>query len=429
MNKIKKRGNCMRITAFAIGSEGDVAPFIALGKELKRRGHEFKIVTFLCFKSRIEKNGLLYGKFHGDPEEMMQKMLSESEEGPGTLQAIRELLRKYPQIYQDTYESCKKSDLIIYMQFGAIAYHFAEKFKIPCIRTFALPYDATKLYSPFFPGIKRNTFRCKISYKMCDIMMNWAAKEAVDKWRKKLELKRWSLLSSYKKMYKKPIVTLYQYSDIFVPRDTNWGKHIYITGEWNEEIEDTYEPDQKLLDFIQAGQPPIYIGFGSVVYSKLSKLQELILDALKKTGQRAILLSAWSKFEKKDTNPNIFYADYIPFTWLFRQVSAVVHHGGAGTISLALRAGKPTWVMGFGVDQVFRGTQAHELGVGPEPIQIGSKEMTLEVITERLQDLTKEQYEIKAKEVAKKLKKENGCIKACDIIEKIFIDKRERKSK
>lgn len=182
----------LRITAFAVGSDGDVLPFIVLGKEMVRRGHEFQVVTFSCFRERVERAGLVYGRLHGDPEEMMKKMLSEQEE-TGVLEAIRELLHKYPELYQDFENGCIWADLIIYMQFGGLAYHFAEKLCKPCVRTFALPYDPTKLYSPLFPFIKRNSLRCKYSYVLSDIMMNWASLDTVNLWRKRLGLPKWNL--------------------------------------------------------------------------------------------------------------------------------------------------------------------------------------------------------------------------------------------
>ncbi|VUX11490.1 glycosyltransferase [Dorea formicigenerans] len=410
----------MKVVAFAVGSDGDVLPFIALGKEMVKRGHEFEIVTFTCFQERIEKNGLRYGKLHGDPEEMMKKMLSEREDGPGVLKAIRELLHKYPELYADFERACRWAELIMYMQFGGLAYHFAEKLKKPCIRTFALPYDPTKLYSPLFPFIKRNSLRCKYSYVISDIMMNWATLDTVNDWRKHLGLSKWNLFRFYKKMYGKRILTLYQYSNVLFPRDPAWKEHIYVTGEWNIKLKENDKISEELKQFVENGKAPLYIGFGSIVSKQMEELQNKLLVALEKTGQRAVFVSAWTKFNTKKQNPNIYYTDYVPFTWLFKRVSAVIHHGGAGTLSLAVRAGKPNLILAFGGDQYFRGKQAQAIGVAPEPVFLPNTLITAELLERKLLELGKEEYSVAAICAAEKMAKEDGCKTACDLIEAYF---------
>lgn len=410
----------MRIAAFAVGSDGDVLPFIVLGKEMVRRGHEFQVVTFSCFRERVERAGLVYGRLHGDPEEMMKKMLSEQEEGPGVLEAIRELLHKYPELYQDFENGCIWADLIIYMQFGGLAYHFAEKLCKPCVRTFALPYDPTKLYSPLFPFIKRNSLRCKYSYVLSDIMMNWASLDTVNLWRKRLGLPKWNLFRFYKKMNGQRILTLYQYSNVLFPRDPAWKNHIYVTGEWNEKPETEEKISEELRRFVESGEAPLYVGFGSIVSKKVEELQEKILRALEITGQRAVFVSAWSKFDTKKSNPNVYYAEYVPFTWLFSRVRGVVHHGGAGTLNLAVQAGKPNLILAFGGDQYFRGKQAEAIGVAPESIFLPKADLTAEFLAERLLEMEGKQYVDAAISAAKKMQQENGCKTACDLIETYF---------
>lgn len=408
----------MNVTGVVVGSIGDLQPFIALGKELRNRGYQVRLLTFEAFRSKVEKDGLEFCLLHGDPEEMMRKMLSEEQEGPGVLRSIRELLGKYPQIYQDIHHACIHSDLIIYMQFGALAYHFAEKWNIPCVRTFAIPYDPTKLYSPFFPYIKRNTVRCKCSYKLCEIMMNWAAKPTIDMWRTQLGLNQWNLFRTYRRMKGQAILTLYQFSPSIIPRDPTWKSHIYVTGEWNEKVDGTAQINQKLQKFMEWGDEPIYIGFGSMVSKKIIELQEVFIKVLKRTGRRAVFVSSWEKFDERLQCDHIFYTDFVPFEWLFQRVKAVVHHGGAGTMALALRAEKPNLVIGFGVDQVFRGKQIHEMGAGPEPIDLTKTELSEELIESRMEELISGKYLEGSKRISASMKAEDGCRMACDIIEK-----------
>lgn len=229
----------MRITAITLGSYGDIMPFVILGKELINRGYEYRIATFENYKDIIEKNGMTFLRISGDADEMVGLLLGNSNntcsEG---MNGIGFLLEKYPQLYNDFLCACKKSDLIIYMQFGALAYHFAEKFHIPVIRTFAFPFDVTKKYCSLLDTMKRNSLYCYFGNVMCQMMMSWAAMKTVNIWRKRLGLKRMGKFGNYRKINGKKIITLYQYDNILANKDKNWGTHIYLTGNWINPITD-----------------------------------------------------------------------------------------------------------------------------------------------------------------------------------------------
>lgn len=412
----------MKVTAFVFGSLGDILPFINLGKELVRRNHQFAIATFSEYKDVVQKENILFKQLHGEPKEFVKILLSESDGKSETgIQGIRYLLGKYSGLFDDLDSACRDSELILYNQFGALAYHFAEKYNLKCIRTFVFPMDATKMYSAMVPIAPRNTFRCKISYKIFSVGMNFASINTVNEYRKKLGLSKWHLFSNYKKLHGKDIDTLYQYSGLLAPRDPIWKKHIHITGSWESEIS-KFEPEKDLEEFLEHGSKPIYFGFGSMVYSKISKLQERILEALKITGQRAIFNSSWSQF-KQDNNPNIYYSGYIPFSWLFKRVKAVVHHGGSGTVHLGIRYAKPTLIIAFGADQLFWGQQIEQLGLGPKPIDIRNDEISVSLLADRIRSLEQESFESNAIRFSRKMSAENGVETACNIIEDILGEK------
>jgi sterol 3beta-glucosyltransferase len=98
-------------------------------------------------------------------------------------------------------------------------------------------------------------------------------------------------------------------------------------------------------------------------------LLELAVEALKQTGQRAVLLGGWANLETLDLPENVFQLDAVPHDWLFPQMAAVVHHGGSGTTAAGLRAGVPSILVPFFGDQPYWGRRVHALGVGPRPIQ------------------------------------------------------------
>lgn len=107
-----------------------------------------------------------------------------------------------------------------------------------------------------------------------------------------------------------------------------------------------YTPSKELAEFLQSGDRPVYIGFGSIVVDDPDRLMTIVLRAVRILGIRAIISKGWSELRGEEDS-NVFYIGDCPHEWLFQQVSAVVHHGGAGTTACGLLNGKPTVVVPF----------------------------------------------------------------------------------
>jgi len=90
-----------------------------------------------------------------------------------------------------------------------------------------------------------------------------------------------------------------------------------------------------------------------------------LVEALRLAGQRGILTTGEGNLPAGQTSENIFVIDSVPHDWLFPQMAAVVHHGGAGTTGASLRAGKPTIICPFVGDQSFWGRRVADLAAGP----------------------------------------------------------------
>ena len=122
------------------------------------------------------------------------------------------------------------------------------------------------------------------------------------------------------------------------------------------------------MNFLEAREPPVYIGFGSMAGRHPERLATLVLEALAKSGQRGVLLTGWGGMRALSVPDSVFVVDSVPHSWLFPRMAAVVHHGGAGTTAEGLRAGVPSIILPFAVDQAFWGKRVQALGVGPESI-------------------------------------------------------------
>lgn len=414
----------MRITAITLGSYGDIMPFVILGKELINRGYEYRIATFENYKDIIEKNGMTFLRISGDADEMVGLLLGNSNntcsEG---MNGIGFLLEKYPQLYNDFLRACIKSDLIIYMQFGALAYHFAEKFHIPVIRTFAFPFDVTKKYCSLLDTMKRNNLYCYFGNVMCQMMMSWAAMKTVNIWRKRLGLKRMGKFGNYRKINRKKIITLYQYDNILANKDKNWGTHIYLTGNWINPITDKESSGVGSLHrFIEEQKGVVYVGFGSMNYNKIEELYHIIIKILLKTNKGIIIPESCKNLIKKEfvnESHRIYTIGYIPFEQFIGKIDAAIHHGGNGTVHACLRNGTPQLIMAFGADQVFWGGQCFYLGIGPAPINIKKKIDETE-LEKQIRDLINNNiYKKNSLKLSSEVS-EDGVKTAADIIQKNF---------
>src|SRR5439155_25864439 len=114
------------------------------------------------------------------------------------------------------------------------------------------------------------------------------------------------------------------------------------TGYWFLEATRDWQPPARLSDFLEAGPPPVYVGFGSMHNRDAERVTELVVEALKLSGQRGILFTGWNGLGAVAGSDRLFALESdTPHDWLFPRMAAVVHHGGAGTTAAALRAGVP----------------------------------------------------------------------------------------
>jgi UDP:flavonoid glycosyltransferase YjiC (YdhE family) len=200
---------------------------------------------------------------------------------------------------------------------------------------------------------------------------------------------------------------LYGFSPSVVPRPADWPAWHHISGYWFLDRDPNWKPPADLIRFLENGQKPISIGFGSMTGSDAENLLKLAIEAIERTKQRAVLLGGWANLAALQLPETIFQIDAVPHDWLFPKVAAVVHHGGSGTTAAGLRAGVPTIVVPFFGDQPYWGRRVHALGVGPQSIQ--RKSLTVsnlsEAISQAIQDRDMQQ---KAAALGERIRAEDG---------------------
>ena len=199
-------------------------------------------------------------------------------------------------------------------------------------------------------------------------------------------------------------------SKYVLPRPTDWGEQFQVTGYLFDD-DPEWTPPQDLTDFLAAGDAPVYIGFGSMPDSKPQATTRLMMDAVQQSGKRAIILKGWAGFGADDVSENIHILKYAPHSWLFPQMAAVIHHGGAGTTASGFRAGVPTTIVPHNGDQPYWGRRVKELGVGSDAIP--RKKLSVENLCHAIQTITSSR-EIgdNARILSEKIQQEDGLAEA-----------------
>jgi sterol 3beta-glucosyltransferase len=210
---------------------------------------------------------------------------------------------------------------------------------------------------------------------------------------------------------------LYGLSPSVIPKPKDWGDNIHLTGFWFLDSTEDLEPTAELENFVESGSPPVYVGFGSMSNRKPEETADIVLQALKMTGQRAIMYSGWGSLQKSNVPSNVLMVDSAPHTWLFPRCSAVIHHGGAGTTAAGLRGGTPSIVVPFHGDQPFWGKLVAELSVGPKPIP--HKKLTAKRLTQAIRDAQSAEIRERARELGAMIQKEDGTANAIEIIKNL----------
>jgi UDP:flavonoid glycosyltransferase YjiC (YdhE family) len=209
------------------------------------------------------------------------------------------------------------------------------------------------------------------------------------------------------------------YSPSVIPHPQDWPESVHVSGYFFLDTQADWGPSPELMAFLEAGEPPVYIGFGSMAGQKPEQLADLILEALAKSSQRGLLLTGWGGMRPELRSKDVFTLDSAPHRWLFPRMRAVVHHGGAGTTAEGLHAGVPTVIIPFILDQPFWGARIKALGLGPDPIP--QKNLTADRLANAIHiAVTDSVMKQRAKTCGEAIHAENGVEKAVKIVQRYF---------
>ncbi len=402
----------MHITLLALGSRGDVQPYAALGAGLQAAGHQVRFITFESFASLVGEHGLDFHPIRGNAQALVAKA------GANMLALVRSfgsLAQGYARDLSAPYLS--KTDLIInQLPVGLYGFDLAEKYCVPMMMAAVIPLARTQAFPLMgFPKLALPAYR-RATYTLGEHIAWLVFRRVINHWRRQtLALAPLPLAGYLHRLGTRQIPILNGFSEHVVPRPPDWNEHIHVTGYWF--AEDTHwQPPADLQAFLDAGAPPVFIGFGSMPVNDPRKTTEVVLEALKQTGQRGILHMGWAGLGEQALPDYVFKIDYAPYGWLFPRMAMAIHHGGSGTTSFGLRSGIPSCVVAFVFDQFFWGERIAELGAGPQPLR--HTQLTVERLREAIRvGVESAAMRRRAREVGEKIRAEQGIENARRVIE------------
>ncbi|TVY75837.1 Sterol 3-beta-glucosyltransferase UGT80B1, partial [Lachnellula suecica] len=433
----------LNIAIHIVGSRGDIQPFIPIAQILSKPpySHRVRICTHPVFKDFVEENGVEFFSIGGDPASLMAYMVK----NPGLMPGIESLRAgdvgrrraDMAGIMEGCWRSCIEAgngmggeskvvgsrrsaddadqlfiaDAIIANPPSYAHIHCAEKLGIPLHLMFTMPWSPTQAFPHPLASVDRDesdhSFANYISYTMMELLAWQGLGDVINHFRTEtLNLDPISPLWGHMLLSRMKIPFTYMWSPTLIPKPLDWGSHINITGFSFLSKASTYTPPDDLAEFLRAGPPPVYIGFGSIVVDHPDKLTNIIFGAVKRAGVRALVSKGWGGIGGAEPPEGVFLLGNVPHDWLFNYVSCVVHHGGAGTAAIGIAMGKPTVVVPFFGDQPFWGAMIHRAGAGPEPIPY--KRLTEESLAHSITTALGPEIQTAVKGMAAIIADENG---------------------
>lgn len=413
----------VRVVFIALGSRGDVQPYVALGVELKRAGHTVTVVTTVDHERLVGKYGLAMATVPFDVKKALQEPEAARALERGVLRSFRTLRslaeRGARAAAEVGLEACRAADVIVTGFGGALlAGGIAQLLGKPLVQAYNVPLTPTAAFpGALTPGLDFGPRSRRLGHWLSRLAVWLTARMSGNLAREQvLKVTGAPLLPRGAGLLPGPV--LYGFSTAVLPRDEGWPADVEVTGFWFTEDPPLFVPGPELSSFLAAGPAPVCIGFGSMSQTDPQATTRLVLDAVERAGVRAVLLAGWGQLEVSQLPASVLCLESAPHSWLYPRCRAVVHHGGAGTTAAALRAGVPAVVVPFHGDQPFWASRVLASGTGPPPVP--KRKLTAERLAAALQVATRDEPMARAaRALGERIRAENGAASAARAIERL----------
>ncbi|TYT26627.1 glycosyltransferase family 1 protein [Luteimonas viscosa] len=395
----------MKILLLTYGTEGDTRPLAALGHALQQAGHEAHLLADASTLDSARALGLPCSALAGDIRAAL------AVEG-----AMREITRNLSALslrhtgdwLAQAIEAGRDCDAVVVSGLAAFAgLSAAEALRVPAIGALLIPISGTSEFpSPFLPlappralNFASHWLFSRLTWQLFRGATNRARRAAGLPPRRRI----WD---------EHPM--LYGISPALVPRPADWRDNAHVCGQWIPPRAPDWRPDADLLAFLDAGEPPVYVGFGSMTGFDNARLLDAVVGAV--GGRRALFHPGWSGIDAAQLPANFHAVGHVPHDWLLPRTALAIHHGGSGTTHSACRAGVPSVIVPFAGDQFFWNARLRQAGVMRHALR-GST-ITAARLGEAIAFAGSEDARRQAASLGERMQGEDGCAEAVALVER-----------
>ncbi|WP_164021069.1 glycosyltransferase [Pyxidicoccus trucidator] len=332
------------------GSTGDILPFVAL--ELRRYGHRAVLALPPSFESLARGHGVEFvpvgADLRGAQDDITQALLV-SPERIGAADQLQTmfgpLAQGLPRMLTDLRAACVGADVLISGRVQPAARMVYDLTGIPFVSVYVEHSGSGGGHPAFQEAVRGIINPVRVGAGLPPFHNPLVDQES-------------------------PQLVLYAMSQHVRPPPRDWPGHHHMVGYFFLDGDVLgWEPPAELRDFLAGGELPLFFTFGSLKHEDPDAFTDLLVEAAQRAGRRAIIQRGWSGLARKPLPPGFLAVDgMLPYAWLFSRVSCVVHHSGAGTCSLAFRAGVPQVLVPHAYDQFLWADLGHARGCAPAPL-------------------------------------------------------------
>jgi UDP:flavonoid glycosyltransferase YjiC (YdhE family) len=419
----------MKIVIITAGSLGDTAPYVGLGARLLEAGHHVAVAAQDSFGDLVRDAGL---EFRAMPGDIRADLASENgrrlHRAGSWLRALPWMMRLASRMMEDLargiVSAAHGADILLIHRIAMLHGRLvARAMGIPALvlELFPSGIAATREFLPAVFGagsLGRWGNRAVYRLLRSSAIRSRELAASLHAFQEELGLSPETLASLYRRMDAERWPIYHGFSPAVVPRPSDWREGLEVVGYFWPHRSPTWQPPAQLLDFLQAGPPPVFIGFGSLVPHEGERLAEIVSAAARQAGVRAVVQAGWGHLTVDAGRGDVLSIGSVPHGWLFPRMAAVVHAASAGITGAGLRAGLPAVPIPAMNDQPFWAGRLVKLGVSPGAIRF--QELSVAHLASRMhQAVSQPSYRRAAQSIAERIHTEDGAGRVIEAVQQL----------
>jgi sterol 3beta-glucosyltransferase len=398
----------MSIVIPAIGTRGDVQPFIALAQGLERAGHRVTLLSHPVMRPLVEDHGISFAPMGPDVDigqVAADIRLKSHNTIVGLVRVMQFAFDMLEASHEDILAHCRMADLVVTSAQSAAGKNEADLLGLPNVSVSFMPW-ALPVEDPERPRYKR------VAYSLLGRAIGLITTRPLNRMRR-----RQGLPPVGAEGFTSTRLNLVPVSPAVYPPEPLWASRHQMVGYWFVDEPDGWKPPTGLDAFLESGKPLVVsLGAMSLGHGDALETAGLFVEAIERAGVRAIVQGWGQALAQMSLPQSIYAAGSLPHGWLLARCAGLVHHGGFGTTSAGFRAGIPQLVIPHIADQFFWGQRVGELGAGLPPIRRSALDAS--GLAAALELLAEDgALRLAAARIADRLQAEEGVARAVHLIE------------